>query len=295
MHAARNGHGETVRALLQAGANRYLEDKEFRTAKMLAFMRSFKRDASRGGQQQSALEDGSSAVEVFTQIEQELTSVGAPLIAHRMKITKENDVNDGGMGVGAIVLDAGTGGCKLIAWFRFRAIKMKELDEVKLKDLAGGTSWEMMVEQGEDGAAFQLMCQRMEEKIDKLMKLPEAQCVVFTHCFAGVTAWFRQLKDHLKGSGRKLFDHMMVAFRRLRTHKVHCGVDWREISSNDEARYETKAVDYALFDQHIEAPQALPPEARDRYGFPASAASLVRHAAEKGEKNDLRRHRAWRS
>ena len=258
MHAARNGHGETVRALLQAGANRYLEDKEFRTAKMLAFMRSFKRDASRGGQQQSALEDGSSAVEVFTQIEQELTSVGAPLIAHRMKITKEIDVDDGGMGVGAIVLDAGTGGCKLIAWFRFRAIKMKELDEVKLKDLAGGTSWEMMVEQGEDGAAFQLMCQRMEEKIDELMKLPEAQCVVFTHCFAGVTAWFRQLKDHLKSGGRKLFDHMMDRLSaRLRTHKVHCGVDWREISSNDEARYETKAVDYALFDQHIDAPVAL--------------------------------------
>ena len=199
------------------------------------------------------------------------------------------------MGVGAIVLDAGTGGCKLIAWFRFRAIKMKELDEVKLKDLAGGTSWEMMVEQGEDGAAFQLMCQRMEEKIDELMKLPEAQCVVFTHCFAGVTAWFRQLKDHLKSGGRKLFDHMMDRLSaRLRTHKVHCGVDWREISSNDEARYETKAVDYALFDQHIDAPVDCMPEARDRYSFRPRRRHLVRHAAEKGE-NDLRRHRAWRS
>ena len=116
MLAARHGHPRTVRALLQEGADRYITDSEGLTAQMHAVAQSS------GSNLNSTL-----VATEFHTIYRELSTAGPPLCALR-HMNNFPDLNAEALfGCASLVFDMGTGGGKVIAWFRFDAVTMHEV------------------------------------------------------------------------------------------------------------------------------------------------------------------------
>ena len=194
MHAAQCLHAPTIRVLLDAGADRNLVDAQGRTAQMLAH---------------SARSVGKSRAKAHSLREFRNVSAATisnpPLIAARKEhvgVGKE-DMH----GVGAFVLDVGTGSCKLMLWMRFSSVALHELIEIKQLDFK---SMFEHCKQEPDPKADPRFC-ALVGKLHATMEEAFAtqrliqQCLITNLC-VGVTAWYRQMKPELRELGVAVLD-----------------------------------------------------------------------------------------
>ena len=142
------------------------------------------------------------AIDEFRRMPVELLEATPPLAAMRaLQHTglMESLGSEEFLGVGGIALDAGTGGCKLILWWRFAEIRMTELAELKLEAATGCKSWKDAVAEGPAGSSFTRLASALCAQLRELPKLAEFARATITCFFCGVTAWYRQVRHRASG------------------------------------------------------------------------------------------------
>ena len=270
MHAAKSGNVRTVRALLQAGADRYAVDKEHRTALMVAF------EAGHKG-----------IVDEFYSAIGALERQRPPLLALSGAQGKnwEPEVT---LGVGTLIVDVGTGEMKILAALHFNRVQLLELKEIKWaptdketgeplrvpwkpppgteaakKGKVSGSKDIFMWEPGDAldeskmTPVFKALCDEFADAIDKAKKLPEFERVTWTDCFIGATAWYRLL-NHQERAKANVFLNALEAnvTAQLIDKGLNVRMKWDMLKGEEEARCEWKAVEYAMREATI---PPLPP------------------------------------
>jgi len=248
MHAAQCLHAPTIRVLLDAGADRNLVDVQGRTAQMLAHGARNVGKSRAKAQSLSEFRNVSAA-----------TISNPPLIAARKEhvaISKE-----GMHGVGAFVLDVGTGSCKLMLWMRFSSVTLHELVEIKELDFKG------MFEHGKtdpDPKAdprFNVLIEELHAAMDEAFAKQTLiqQCLITNLC-VGVTAWYRQMNSELRDLGVVVLDALRDELElkaRALADSTRIDAEWIEVEQTEEAMWEHKSVEYALQRAGLDPPLAL--------------------------------------
>lgn len=255
MHASHCLHALTVRTLLHAGADRHLVDCEGRTAQMLAH----NAPKAKGSRKADVLKE-------FRGTFNANVAGNPPLCALRGK-EHVSISSDDMYGVGAFVVDVGTGACKLILCMRFGYVSMKELVEVK------DVNWEDMFNSGrgaEDDRFIELV-RKMHNKMEDACNEQQMKLCLITNVCLGVTAWYRQMEPDMREKGKVVLDALRDSLKQKATElssgegtvqgpnydAPRIDAKWIEVQQHEEAMWEHKSVEFALHVAGVDAPLAL--------------------------------------
>jgi hypothetical protein len=253
MYAAECLHASTIRELLHAGCDRTITDLNGLTAHMMArSAKSMSREVKVGALREFNGQFGDSK------------EGNPPLCALRGKDESKLDVGDF-VGVGAFVLDVGTGACKIMIWVRFRTVSLIEAKDAEIKELpkSGKLDFEKIFKGGlgEKDPMFEELVATLHKAMETAFeKHKELQHCLFTSVCIGLTAWYRQLSNELREKGRPVMDALRDTLRAKAeklSHSRSIDSKWFAVSQTEEAMWEHKSVEYALQAAGLEPPLAL--------------------------------------
>ena len=253
MYAAECLHAPTIRELLHAGCDRTKTDRNGLTAHMMArSAKSMSREVKVGALREFHGQFGDSK------------EGNPPLCALRGKDESKLDVGDF-VGVGAFVLDVGTGACKIMIWVRFRTVSLIEAKDAEIKELpnSGKLDFEKIFKGGlgEKDPMFEELVATLHKAMETAFeKHKELQHCLFTSVCIGLTAWYRQLSNELREKGRPVMDALRDTLRAKAeklSHSRSIDSKWFAVSQKEEAMWEHKSVEYALQAAGLEPPLAL--------------------------------------
>ena len=255
MYAAECLHASTIRELLHAGCDRTKTDQNGLTAHMMArSAKSTSREVKIGALREFHGQFGDSK------------EGNPPLCALRGNGKGEVELNaDDLVGVGAFVLDVGTGTCKIMIWVRFATVGLIEAKEAEIKKLPSGTelNFEKIFKggKGEEDPVFKELVTTLHEAMETAFeKHKQLRHCLFTNVCIGLTAWYRQLSKELQEKGRPVMDALRDKLRAKAlelSHSRSIESKWFVVSQKEEAMWEHKSVEYALQAAGLEPPLAL--------------------------------------
>jgi hypothetical protein len=253
MYAAECLHASTIRELLHAGCDRTKTDQNGLTAHMMArSAKSTSREVKIGALREFHGQFG------------DCKEGNPPLCALRGKDEVKLNADDL-VGVGAFVLDVGTGACKIMIWVRFDTVSLIEAKEAEIKKLPSGTelNFEKIFKggKGEEDPVFKELVTTLHKAMETAFeKHKQLQHCLFTNVCIGVTAWYRQLSEELQKKGRPVMDALrdkLQAKALELSHSRSIESKWFVVSQKEEAMWEHKSVEYALQAAGLEPPLAL--------------------------------------
>ena len=253
MYAAECLHASTIRELLHAGCDRTKIDQNGLTAHMMArSAKSTSREVKIGALREFHGQFGDSK------------EGNPPLCALRGKVESELDADDL-VGVGAFVLDVGTGACKIMIWVRFDTVSLIEAKDAEIKKLPSGKAFDFKKifegGLGDKDPMFEELVATLHNAMDTAFKKhKQLKHCLFTNVCIGLTAWYRQLSDELKEKGRPVMDALRDKLRAKAqelSHSRSIESKWFVVSQKEEAMWEHKSVEYALQASGLEPPLAL--------------------------------------
>ena len=253
MYAAECLHASTIRELLHAGCDRTKTDQNGLTAHMMArSAKSTSREVKIGALREFHGQFG------------DCKEGNPPLCALRGKDEVKLNADDL-VGVGAFVLDVGTGACKIMIWVRFDTVSLIEAKEAEIKKLPSGTelNFEKIFKggKGEEDPVFKELVTTLHKAMETAFeKHKQLHHCLFTNVCIGLTAWYRQLSEELQKKGRPVMDALrdkLQAKALELSHSRSIESKWFVVSQKEEAMWEHKSVEYALQAAGLEPPLAL--------------------------------------
>ena len=265
---------ETVMQLLQSGADRHLLDNAGQTALIAAHH-----------------EDQERTIQQFH-------ATNGALQYHRppIRALSREAPGDVMLGVGALVIDVGTGEMKLLAYLHFERVQMYELAEIKMSKIEpGATSATIFASEAAGGPletpAFAKISESLSDAAEELVIKDWFQNVTWTHGFLGATEWYRKLTEDKKQCANRFIGELLRGFSaKLKRKGLELEMRWSMINGTMEAQYEYKAVEYARRNPFRPTAYLPSPPARCDCSFPPSplATADTRCASRSG-------HSRWQS
>ena len=156
--------------------------------------------------------------------------------------------DDDMLGVGALVLDLGTGETKLMAAQRFSSVQLDELvlHKYNINECCSEGCGHPL-DAARMSPSFMACTSALRGGIDKLVASKNFQFIKWTHCFLGATAWYRTLDDEAKGRADEWLDALAANLNdKLVSVGINVLAEWGILSGKSEGLFETMAVEYAM-------------------------------------------------